>query len=191
MQNTGQPLVPTWKAIRENYERLWTITAQNCNKPGFRISNIAGAVDREDLHQILILTLNIYFSLSRFHSSLRRRAAETSLTCDAGSTFWNFQDRSRNHRIMCEQKPHSVWWSAQKLSGSVTLMGVFTYNRNSWQTQGKWLYAHERVIGALVRNETSIGRKWKLIKPLCLVNRVFVNALRKKHLSTRKKRDEV
>ena len=34
------------------------------------------AVDRDDLHQILILTLNIYFSLSRFHSSLRRRVDE-------------------------------------------------------------------------------------------------------------------
>ena len=86
--------------------KLWTVTAQNSNKPGLHTSNIAGAVDREDLHQIPILTLNIYFSLNRFHRSLRQRAAETSLTCDAGSTFWHFQDRSRNHRIMGEQKPH-------------------------------------------------------------------------------------
>ena len=38
--------------------KLLTVTAQNCNKPSLHTSNIAGAVDREDLHQILILTLN-------------------------------------------------------------------------------------------------------------------------------------
>ena len=77
------------------------------------------AVDREDLHQILILTLNIYFSLSRFHSSLRRRAAETSFRCNAGSTFPHFQDRRRTHGIMCEQKPQPVWLSAEKPFGLV------------------------------------------------------------------------
>ena len=86
--------------------KSWTVTAQNSNKPGLHTSNIAGAVDREDLHQIPILTLSIYFSLNRFHRSLRQRAAETSLTCDAGSTFWHFRDRRRSHRIMGEQKPH-------------------------------------------------------------------------------------
>ena len=99
--------------------KLWTVTAQNCNKPGLHTSNIAGAVDGEDLHQILILTLNIYFSLRRFHSSLRRIAVETSFRCDAGSTFPHFQDRRWSHRIMCEQKPHPVWLSAEKPSGLV------------------------------------------------------------------------
>ena len=36
--------------------KLSTVTAQNCNKPGLHTSNVAGAVDGEDLHQILILT---------------------------------------------------------------------------------------------------------------------------------------
>ena len=45
------------------------------------------AVDREDLHQILILTLNLYFSLSRFHSSLRRRAAKRLLDATPGPLF--------------------------------------------------------------------------------------------------------
>ena len=81
------------------------------------------------------------------------------------------------------KSPYHVWTKATsgmvvspkaiRFSVNMTLMGVLTYNRNKWQTQGKWLNAHERVIGALVRNETSTGRKWKLIKPLCLVNRVF------------------
>ena len=37
--------------------KLWTVTAQNSNKLGLHTSNIAGAVDREDLHQIPILTV--------------------------------------------------------------------------------------------------------------------------------------
>ena len=37
--------------------KLWQVTAQNSNKPGLHTSNIAGAVDREDLHQIPILTV--------------------------------------------------------------------------------------------------------------------------------------
>ena len=43
--------------------KLWTVTAQNSNKPGLHTSNIAGAVDREDLRQIPILTV-IFTSVS-------------------------------------------------------------------------------------------------------------------------------
>ena len=43
--------------------KLWTVTAQNSNKPGLHTSSIAGAVDREDLHQIPILTV-IFTSVS-------------------------------------------------------------------------------------------------------------------------------
>ena len=135
--------------------KLWTVTAQNCNKPGLHTQKIAVAVDREDLHQILILTLNIYFSLSRFHSLLRRIAAETSFRPEVKS-------------------PYHVWTKAPsglvvspkaiRFSVNMALMGVFTYKRNAWQTQ---------VKGSHTRTLYFIGQKWKLIKLLCLVNGVF------------------
>ena len=148
------PLVP-----KKNYlGKVWTVTAQNCNKPGLHTSNIAAAVDREDLHQIPILTLNINFSLNRFHSSLRRRARPKRLW---HVTPGPLLDTSPYHRITWHFTVSCVWTKAPsgmavspkaiRFSVNMALMGVFTYNKNAWQTQGKCLYAH--AIFLLVRNE--------------------------------------
>ena len=115
--------------------KLWTVTAQNSNKPGLHTSNIAGAVDREDLHQIPILTV-IFTSVSvgstpRFDEERPKRLWHVT----PGPLF----DTSKTGgevTVSCVNK------SLIRFSVNMTLMGVFTYKRNAWQTQRKWLYAH-------------------------------------------------
>ena len=105
------------------------------------------------------------------------------------------------------KSPYHVWTKASsglvvspkaiRFSVNMTLMGVFTYKRNAWQTQGKWLYAHAIFHWSEMKTyQTALSGKYSFSefsstpwqKNICLLGRKETNGF---HINLRGKKTQL